>query len=738
MGRTVTTVGTTVTRVIEDDRLPNAVRTGVLKALFEDEGITEYILEDLANSIGVRGDRLYTYAQANYHYGLPSGEIYSSTQGRQQVEAIIEAAEGQQVLIEYSHYGPANALHVGWMKLVASYGYDSATNQLATLTAQKGRPVYLKNMEIVVPTALYPSVDPRVLQQWGTAPNAGYTPERLASDAGLSALIQPSPVVVDYEATALHLRATVIWQGGTGQYGPLLEEQLMLTLDGYSDIANFFHAKYTVNGLDKYWIYRDGAGTYPTLDAVFGPGLVESGSYFPFIHFRTNKQSLISTPDAPGYLTAKRTLKKLDIDYDTIAEAIDENPGIADVEQAFLTFAVPPTSTDPIENRYLFEYFDTLYYAIGDETPWQWVYSDSALYTRHTITIQDALFRMALGMDRVTKRMVSANIGAVGTCSSAKRTDLAPVQVFEWIEVNGQNQGALTTTITQVPVYTYRKQVSANLCEEIEVFNLKMMYWIWDDYATTSDTDEKILLIPIDRTIIEGYAIKDRETLYARSLHLVFNSRVVTPIKWYQTPEFRVVMIAVAVIITIYSAGADGGSSLSAALGLSGAAGVLATIIFNVIIVGKVIGRLFALFVKAVGVEVAVAIAILAIAYGAYQIIDTGSLTGTWAPQLLSLANGLQQAVVQVKLEEVLEERSEFEQESQNRTKMLESARELLENTSLISPFVIFGEKPEDYFNRTVHFGNIGTLGYTAVSSYVDLALTLPKLNDTFGEELNG
>ena len=42
-------------------------------------------------------------------------------------------------------------------------------------------------------------------------------------------------------------------------------------------------------------------------------------------------------------------------------------------------------------------------------------------------------------------------------------------------------------------------------------------------------------------------------------------------------------------------------------------------------------------------------------------------------------------------------------------------------------------QSPTDYFNRTVHSGNIGVVAIDAVSSFVESSLTLPKLNDSLG-----
>ena len=102
------------------------------------------------------------------------------------------------------------------------------------------------------------------------------------------------------------------------------------------------------------------------------------------------------------------------------------------------------------------------------------------------------------------------------------------------------------------------------------------------------------------------------------------------------------------------------------------------------------------------------------------------------------MSTGLSSAVIQANMSDLLGEQDQLNKYMDEQTKLLDKANELLENQTILSPFVIYGEKPEDFYNRTVHYGNIGTLGINAISSYVELALTLPKVNDTLGEPING
>jgi hypothetical protein len=723
----VTQVGTSVSRLVEDDTVPQSAKAGMIKAILNEGAIPDYVMEELIASIGVRAERMYNYAEESYVHGLPSGEIYSSTQGRQQVEAVIEAFENQQVLIEYSRFGPPNTLHIGWMTLVNQYGYNQATNELSVLSAQKGFPVYLKDMVVVVPANLADTFEAGSLDQWGTAATAGYTPERLSSGGALGNLTGPSPIYKSSTATQLQLTVTYVWK----RPNDIQQESLTIVPSGFDDEADYFHAKYTVNGQTTYWMYRYGAGTYPTLDAVFVNGPVVSGEYFPFAYFRYNRQSVISDKTTQAYLTSKKMVKFLGIDYDTIAESIDENPDIADVEQAMMVMAVPAVSTDPIEARYLFEYFDTLYAGMNGTSTSIQTNRTSRLFggapSKNIIVIKDSQFKMTLGNDGIYKRIAAGSIGAVGSHNNSYA-----VGGTETVFVD-PDTGATSITTTPTKTHFYRRQIAVGLYEEITVQNLKMTYFVFENYTTVGDENDDILLIPIDRSISKNYSIGDREILYSRSLHFVFNSRVVTKVKWYQTGVFKALLFIVAVVITVYNPPAG-----LAAMGLTGTALVIAAVVIN-LVVGAILQAAFKFFVKAFGADVAQAIAIVALLYGGYRVFQNGgSLQGTWAAELLQLSNGLQSAALQDKFSDLLEQQDQFNLFVEEQEELLESAQKLLETSNLLAPFVIFGEKPEDFYNRTIHYGNIGTLGITAISSYVDIALTLPKLNDTVGEELNG
>jgi hypothetical protein len=733
----VTRVATSVSRLIDNDAVPDAVKSGSIKALFSDGNVADYVMEELVASIGMRAEKMYRYAENQYTWGMPSGEIYSANQARPQVEAFLEQAEGAQIAIEYSHYGSPNVQHMGWMALMDDHGYNPDTNQLANLTTQKGTPVYLKDMVIVVPESQLATLDKAMLEQWGISAAAGYTPQRPASGPELAPYTAHTPIAISSAATELHLVVSYVWKMGA----TVMEDSFTLSHAAFDYRDGYFMTKYVVGTETKYWAYLNKSGVHSELDNIFVDGPAESGSYFPFTYFRYAKSSTSSNKTTQAYKTSKKMMKTLGLDFDAVGAAVDENPDIADIEQAMLVFAVPPVSTNKQENRYLFDYFNTLREAteqdnsaavaqslrvLGGGSGFQW--GSSA----HTVIIQDQRFKKALSHSGIYKRIRAGVIGSVDTYTSAFET----INVEQ--AVSNFETGELYTEIVPTKTHTYRHQISANMYEEIVVIGLQMTYYIYGGYNTVGDETDSILLIPIDKTVSEDYSISDREILYSRALHFVFNSRVVTKVKWYQQTWFRVFLIIVAIVLTVIDMGSDGGSWIATALELTGTEAIVATVIFNLVVGMVIMPKVFKVFVKVFGQDVATLVAIAAVLYGGYSLLQNGMAGVPTAADMLMLSSGISNAVLESKMYDLLDQRDELQTWMDDQTKSLETANDLLDKQTILSPFVIFGEKPEEFYNRTVHYGNIGTLGINAISSYVDIALTLPKVNDTLGEPIYG
>ena len=189
-----TTVGTTVSRVVQDSTIIASTKTGLITSLFGEDGdqLVETILDNVLGGMGVRVERMYTYAQNNFPVGLQTGKVATSVDGAAIVLEVIRSLTAPGVTLSYYHLGPLNNLHVGWVKLFTNYGYNSVTNQLATLSASVGYPVYLKDMVAVVKEATVAERSNGSLEQWGTAAKAGVTPDRPA----VSAYVHPFMLIL--------------------------------------------------------------------------------------------------------------------------------------------------------------------------------------------------------------------------------------------------------------------------------------------------------------------------------------------------------------------------------------------------------------------------------------------------------------------------------------------------------------------------------------------------------------
>lgn len=740
-----TTVGTSVARVIPNDQLPDAVLDGMTHYLVAAEGedqLVAQVMESLVGSIGSRANRMYNYGKNSYTYGLPSGSVHSSFAGKEASEAVLVAQTGGPVAIAYYHFGPLNNLHIGWKKLTEEHGYDAVTNQIGSLsTAQV--PVYLKDMQVIVQEATLEEAANGSLDQWGTPPNAGPTPEKQYMNITAGAQQGATPFAVDPHATEDYILVTTCWTvqepiaPGSPYLHPVVKfGSFTLSLAGFDLTADWHQAKYVDhNSKTGYWLYQAGTG-HPELDAVFNAAYDGTGHFFPWAYFRYGKQKMGINKQDEGYLSTKRLLNTLNIDYDQLIDSIHANPGIADVEQAMMVMAVPADTDSPIEQRYLFDFFSGLYEQVQDQPNAATNAQDYSIFSalqpginRSSMIIQDKRFKMALNWRNIVKRKVAGNIGPVGTYTcKVSNIPSSPVNV-------SMLGGGIIPWNTSPKQHLYQHQITEHIYEEIQLFELQLTYYIFGQYTTTGDGEDDILMIPVDISIAKGYTIPERELLYSRALHYVFNSRVVTELKWYQTGFFSAFLIVVAIVVTVVSYGSTW-QTVGAAL----AAGTVSLSVVLIAMIQELIKYLviqlaLKLFVQAFGIKFAFIVAIVAAVAGSYQAIEAGSIKGApWAKELLSVSTGLTKTIgtdLEEDFQDLLGQQTELGKFIKDQTKLLDDANALLNHNERLAPLVIFGESAHDFFQRTVHSGNIATVGIDAVTSFVDVALTLPKLADT-------
>lgn len=743
-----TVVDTAVVRIIDETQIPNSLQHAALTSLFTKQRLVDAITSSLNNSPVRNFERMYRWAKAgNYHYGLPDVRIMTTSDGIAALEAVLQSIAGVPVTVEYALFRPINNIHMGWKTLTEEYGYDHETNEITSLSTAKGYPVYLEGMEAVYSSPLE-EMDPTAVGIWEDHPAARYTPGRplniveaiKALTVGHEYSFGPTEgVILKYVWDIPAVRdedGLVITPGSTER------EELFVSLADYDLDAEYFQAKYyysTGFGTQyAYFTYLPGDGAYPTLDDVYAMNYIYPGTYFPFVVFRREKQNR-ATPaleGTPEYQSTKELLDIIKMDFQQMADNIHENPDIDDVEQAVLMMAVPITSQDPVDIDYLMRFYESIleksefYVPSFGARAGTW---SEGVEEGYAIEFADADFRMIHSLDGVIRRVVSGYLGPVGTFTNTVETV--------------QASGLKIPIGTQVRIF--RKQISSRLYLEIRVHNPKIRFDIFEDKATIGTGEDDRCVIPLDYDICKQMPILDREKLYYRSLHLIANSRVTVKVRWYESSFFRGLLVIAAVVISFATGGATFQAIATAAA--AGATALVLTVLEIVItqlISGYLITEIATAVAELLGPELAALIAAAAIIYGGYQAYKTGGLvTGSTAEKLLSAGNGLAKGstnALRGMMQDLQTEMEEFQQYRAAKIAELEEAQDEIRNLISVDPFVatgmypavLFGESPTRYFNRSIHAGNIGPRSMDVVRNYVDVALSLPTIQDTIGTPL--
>jgi hypothetical protein len=741
---TKTYVGTTITRVIEDKKYIPSTLSGTIKAIFAKPtpgSIPDYVMEDLINSIGLTHKRYYKQGRDHYLYGLPIGKGVTSNFGSELVKPILEQQEGQSIGIVYNFFGPYNYIHQAMWVLDNLYQYNFQTREIPGLTAAKnGQTCYLDGITLVMSQDMYDAL----------------APDSLISRMSNFIAIEPT---VDRQsgnqikAYYSYHYMTPIQENEGGGFGGRIDEVVEVNdiHDGnYNRDAIWFHTAYKLanEAQWKFWAYRIGSGIHYTLDHALDIPPQVGGTYMPWTYFRFAKVRGNEDKTTEWYKQSKKLLKKINMDYDTICDAVHENPDIADVEQAMMWWAVEADSTDQQDREYLYRYFDKRFNEMGGQ-PYDLNHEDltpnqvGALINNAAMVIQDNRFKMALSHQGMFRRVYAGSIGPVDSYSSGEL-----LLGVEYVATQ-TNEGGDVSYITSYPLpsHYYRKQISEGWYEEIMIFGMEMKYFIYGDYNTTGDGDDDdtrtdLLQIPVDIELCKDMSLLQKEKFFSRTMQFIFNSRVTVKIKWYQSTFFSFFIIIVAFAIMIYTGAFTGLDSF-----IAGAAAMTgAQLVTTIAITGLqylAVSFAFKLFVKVVGVKIAFLVAIIALAAGVAVNVE-GGLGGSFlknalpnAQDLLKVGTNLSKAVNAEMAGDMAEMGKQMEllkSEAARLDKELTAAADVLFEDSKLTPYIVPHEIPEDFFNRTVHSGNIGMISIDAVGNYVDRMLTLPTLYDTIGE----
>lgn len=527
----------------------------------------------------------------------------------------------------------------------------------------------------------------------------------------------------------------------------------------------YYHANYEVEILggwvQRNWSYRVKDNTHPLL----APDIVSTlpTPFLPIVPIRRHNTDLTDEvhQSTALYVTSRRLLKKLGIDINDLADSINENPDIDDVDHAYVYMGAQLQSDNSQVIRYLSRFFDYLSTLsttsktafdewearepIHVDGPEGGYYVDPPITApqRDVLRIADDALTLELRYNYIAVNTVTGSIGTVGTVT--RTTTVLPAATLS----DGATAEAISVSLQYEQSYiTFREQLSATEYKEIVVHGLTHTNYVYRDKTVetsledSTDPDDDNFMIPLHIDILKQFTLLQRNEIGNHTINIVFNSYEIVKVKWYQTALFRFIITAVAMY---FGAGniANSLTAITSATTINAALSIILKMVFKALLFR--FGFKFA--TKLLGDELALMLAIIAAVYLGTQGAQNGSLKGVpWAEELLMVITGLSQGVqanIKDDMEGLLKEQSLFEDDKNEKEDALKSAQELLETSDIIDPFVFTkvdiyfdpDESAEAFYNRTIHSGNIGVLALDAVSNYVNTMLQLPETK-TSGEKI--
>jgi hypothetical protein len=718
-----TYVGTSISRVNDARAYTRSSKIAAVIANNRNEDLIEHAKSELASGPGFKATKYFNLAAQGYINGIPSDTtvVKNGLSGTitTAVEAYLTTLEGTAIDSDYVFYGPPNYFHLGWKHIYEDFNYEPSTDELPVLSLIKGYTVTLTAVNLLVSSTITSAVDISCFYSLGFAGTVVDVPGR--TTVGLQIEYEwVVPPVFPATTPTLNTESMIVSED--------------IDLAGLSDVSEYYQSKYTVvsTGVDKFFEYQVGTGI-TSLDSILGFEYDAPGTYYPWVYFRSNFTKPVE--NTLEYTQSAKLCKRLGFDYKRAVEAIHDltdrsQSDLDEVVSSFIYFAVPADATSQVEKQYLYKYFDKHFTNSGGVVTSLGLNDfntafNVSLLKDSAIVIRDAKFKVVLSNRGIFKREVVGSIGALDSYDNAKGT----------VVVTG-DADAYTYNY-----HVFRKQTNLTEYTEYQVIDLTAKYNVSEEYYATSGwtedvEDEKdILLIPIDKELVDDLRPYDREELCYMAQHIVNNSLIRVKVRWYQRGAWLTVFKVIALIMLINGL-TQGFDLLLTLLAIAEFSVVLAiqTALYK-LFTYLVITFAAKLFVSVAGEDLAILTAIILTLRGMTTEGFKSNLIQVTAKELVQTASLIIKSAGEALSKEFASlgmEMKTFYEDMQVKFDELKKLQEEMGNPTKLAKILV-GESVDSFYNRTIHTNNIGVKVFDIQHSYVDLALQLPRNELTFG-----
>lgn len=540
-------------RIIEEDITKGKIISKIaLEEMKDDVGIIKRLMA-YSEIIRKRYSAYFNYGRDEYVDGLPDVQYKILYVNTDVIKAIISAQVGTAVNVTEASLGALNKYTYVAVQLQRDYAYKPSTG----IAVYNGYRYKLKNVDFNYSTGNYDltvgavedvvTKDIRtvttsvVSETTGTPPNTvtvyhvtvNTTVKRIVEGtiSGVQSDVEISNTTSSYDSSSPVSGGVVVTQTIVSTQVDITPISIKPELIGivfistvvsypaYPAVGHYSVKYYTTDANDWYWwIYQAGSGLYPELD--INNKAISNLEMLPVVTLRNATVSVTSDKESVRYKQAKEMLNFFGINIDTMVKGIEDNPDVANIEDAFIHMGMVVKDTSTVMSKILYKAFDFLY--------------DSSDLTREDtkfmITFKEAPFNAAIAWADYSKVDVVGSIGTRGTyLHSVVGKDL----VLKWQDTD----------------ISYK---------ELRLINLSSTTFIDRGGlvgTVLKDVDADGFFIPLSMNFVKELSPLEQYELFNKTLLLSIYGAQVIHLEWYETEEFMNFIKIVAIIITVISFG---------------------------------------------------------------------------------------------------------------------------------------------------------------------------------------
>ena len=572
----------------EEDQ-PDFLKHTALNAVMQGRPVGESITQSYLRGQGLSLRNLYENARLHYPNGLPaSAAVYLDRPDLDALTAVlVNLHKGSTITFLATYVGTADYEWWAEQYLAQTFGYDRVEKEFI-------RPPAGVEATASVTYDLEPDGLIRIL---------------LTNDDGQIHVVDFRPKDVQLNKTYIHCayKTTQVFNKGTTtsthatapgevdmvQVSMVEVERAGETQQTYTKVSTDVEGALvtvttevtvTIISRPQYFLYRIGSNIEPTLESIAPAENLES-PYYPTIPIRVNNVDFTDEEhqETELYKQSEKLLKKIGVKFADIADSVNENESIKDVDFAFIVFGVSLNTKSQCGKRYLYKFFEYLrsksVYLASDQADWEAsatrsttppkinvleVFNEKKRADDYDIKLQWQYIDTSVHTGQITP-------GAkVGDCS----LEMTGVQVaFHLFNMD--------LSVDSSKLYA-RKQLTENTYEQMEICGL-----VYDNYiykgksvnytayeAMHNEDDGDAFIIPLNQKVLRELGIKHMTQLSYEAGHVVFNCYKVVKQKWYQTTLFKIIIVIIAILIIVFTWGAGTPAAAGMIAGALAAVGI--------------------------------------------------------------------------------------------------------------------------------------------------------------------